>query len=263
MSEANPICVFDSGVGGLTVLKRIVAQLSDEHFVYFGDTARVPYGEKSKEELILFSNQILGWFETLNPKIVLMACNTSSSTTLDVVKDKFSFPILGLIQPAAQYIAFSKFKKVGIIATSATVKSKAYTNSILKLNPGIEITETACPGLVEIVEGGETRTPKAKVLVQKYVEPLLDAGVECIILGCTHYPYLTDIINDVTAGRTVLIDPAEFIVKEAVELLEKNNLLTVSGKGKREYFASGDIESFVNTAQNFFDDCKSAESRRF
>jgi len=259
MNKRRPIGVFDSGVGGLSVLKNLVAALPDEDYIYFGDTARVPYGEKSKEQLVGFVVEILNWYKANNAKAVLMACNTSSAVVLDIVKRKYDFPIFGLIQPTANYISGLDAKKIGIIATSATVNSKAYSKAITDLDTEKEVFEVACPGLVEIVESGQTGSRHASMLVSKYINQLLEKKVDKIILGCTHYPYLADIINQITGKADMLIDPAYYLVQSTKDNLEEQDLINDAGDGSRKYFVSANSDRFVRVGKLFFSDCTEAQ----
>ena len=251
----KPIGVFDSGVGGLTVLKRLTEELPNENYLYFGDTARIPYGEKNKEQLFDIVREILDWYKAKDAKAVIMACNTSSAVVLDDIKNDYNFPIFGLIQPTAEYIAYSNATKIGVISTTATATSQAYSKAINKLNPDIEVFQTACPGLVEIVESNKIETFEAKKLVIKYVLPLLEKKVDKIILGCTHYPYLRKIINTLTNDNEMLIDPAEHLSLKVAEDLMLLDLLNDSFEGKREYYVSSNAPMFAEVGKNFFVDC--------
>ncbi|EKE03227.1 MAG: hypothetical protein ACD_20C00234G0049 [uncultured bacterium] len=258
MTNDNPIGIFDSGVGGLTVLKKLVNVLPNENYLYFGDTARVPYGEKTKEQLIQFVTEILNWYKSENAKAVLMACNTSSAVVLDIIKDKYDFPVFGLIQPTAQYIANTDVKNIGVIATSATVKSEAYSRNILALDPNKKIFETSCPGLVEIVESGTQNLPESIELISKYIIPLLNNGAEKIILGCTHYPFLAEVISKITNKAEMLIDPADYLVESVKIELEKLGLLSNANIGSRKYFVSTNPKKFVEIGNKFYSDCTQA-----
>jgi glutamate racemase len=251
MSDSRPIAVFDSGVGGLSVLKKLMEKLPNEKYIYFGDTARIPYGEKTKEQLISYAREILDWYENLNVKLALMACNTSSATSLEEVRPDYNFEIMGLIAPTANFIAENNFKKIGIMATSATVKSHAYKNAILKLNPNAEVFETACPGLVEFVENGEYKSKKVEETVKIFTEKLLEQGAEKIVLGCTHYPYLRETITRITGD--ILIDPAEFIVDSAKDYLEKNNLFNNELNVKNSFYVSSNPNIFEKTGKLFLE----------
>lgn len=260
MQERRSIGVFDSGLGGLTVLKKLVQTMPKENYLYFGDTARIPYGEKTKEELLIYVREILDWFSQNRIKAVLMACNTSSAITLDIVKKEYDFPIFGLINPTASYIGSLDIKKVGIIATSATANSKAYSNAIKKIDPSKEIFEIGCPGLVEIVEQDKTGTIEAKNLIKSYIDPLIENKTEKIILGCTHYPYLSQVINELTGKSDLLINPADFIVSQTQETLAKTYLLNDLEEGTRHYYVSSNPERFVEIGNKFFSDCKQAKT---
>ncbi len=254
----RPIGVFDSGVGGLTVLKRFAEELPNENYIYFGDTARIPYGEKTRAQLFDIVVEILDWFKYKNIKAVIMACNTSSAVVLEEIKNNYDFPIFGLIQPTAEYIAYSDIKKVGVIATTATVNSKAYSKAINKFSSDIEVIETACPGLVEIVENNKIQTYEAKDLVIRYIMPFIEEKVEKIILGCTHYPYLSEIINSITVRDDLLVDPGEHLTLKVAEDLIALDLLNSSSiplqKGKKEFFVSSSTEMFSKVGRNFYKD---------
>lgn len=261
MQNNQPIGVFDSGLGGLSVLGELKKILPNENIIYFGDSANVPYGEKTNEQLIGFSRNILNYFKSRDVKMVLMACNTSSAVTLNVVKDEYDFDILGLIEPAAKFLAGQNYSDIGIIATSATIKSNAYKNTILKYSDK-NINQIACPGLVELVESGKIDTEEAKALVTKYLEPLLAQNVQKIVLGCTHYPFLGSLIEEISGRKDILVNPAEFLVREAYELLKSRNALNVEDAGMVEFYTSGAPEEFVRSGRNLFDGIESAEVLR-
>jgi glutamate racemase len=188
-----------------------------------------------------------------------MACNTSSSVILDVVQQEYDFPILGLIKPASEYIASLDKKRFGVIATSATVKSNAYQKAINALDPNKEVYQVACPGLVEIVESGKIHLKESRKLISSYISPLMEKNVDRIVLGCTHYPYLADIIFDLTRNNELLVDPSVYIVKAAKDKLEKMDLLNNTGSGSRKYYVSSNPDMFVKVGSQFFSDCKKAE----
>ena len=261
MNKNKPIGVFDSGVGGISVLKNLVNVLPNENYIYFGDTARVPYGEKTKEQLVQFVIEILNWYKANNTKAVLMACNTSSAIVLDIVKKNYDFPIFGLIQPTAKYISSLDVDEIGIIATSATVNSKAYSKAITDHDPQKEVFEMACPGLVEIVENGQIFSNVTNIRVSKYINPLLEKKVDKIVLGCTHYPYLSNIINQITNKPDMLIDPAYYLVQSVKENLEKQNLINDNDTENHsvKYFVSANADKFVSVGKRFFADCTHAQ----
>lgn len=251
MADNRPIGVFDSGVGGLSVLKILKKELPSENFIYFGDTARIPYGEKTSEQLIIYAREILDWYKSIDVKMTLMACNSSSATSLDTVKPYYDYEIMGLISPTARFIANSCFKRIGIMATSATIKSQAYKKNIIKHNSNIEVFQMPCPGLVEIVENGLISTSQAIETVKSFLIPLINNNVDKIVLGCTHYPYLTDLINQITMKDDLLINPAEYLVNEAKNYLKSNNMLSVQTVGDTKYYVSSNPEKFNQTGKIF------------
>lgn len=258
MQNNKPIGIFDSGVGGLSVLGELKKLLPNENFIYFGDSANIPYGEKSSQELISFSQNILNYFKSQDTKMVLMACNTSSAVTLDVVKQQYEFPVLGLIEPTAKFLEGQNVSNIGVIATSATIKSNAYKNMILKYSAGKNVFQMACPGLVELVEEEKINTNEAKNLLKMYLEPLIDKNVEKIILGCTHYPFLGDLIIEITQNKDILINPAEYLVKEACTILKNANSLNEQNVGKVDFYTSKNPQEFVNVGKKLYPEIFSA-----
>lgn len=253
MQNNRPIGVFDSGLGGLSVLGELKKILPHEDFIYFGDTANVPYGEKTPEQLVGFSKNILDYFASREVKMVLMACNTSSAVTLGVVKDDYDFDVLGLIEPVSKHLAQLDVSKIGVIATSATIRSNAYAETILKYSDK-EVFQIACPGLVELVEEGRINTAEARDLVAKYIEPLLEQNVDKIVLGCTHYPFLGKIIEDLAQKKDVLVNPAEFLAQKAHGILAEKNLLSPQKNGSVEFFASKNPKQFEEVGKNLYAD---------
>lgn len=252
------IGVFDSGVGGLTVLKQLENILPDENFIYFGDTARIPYGEKTPEQIDNYVDEIIEWFITQKVKAVVMACNTSSAISYEKIKNKYDFPVFSLIEPASRFISSINETKIGVIATSATVNSHAYKKNIQTLNAQKIVYEIGCPGLVEIVESNKIETPEAKRLVEKYVNPLIEQGVEKIILGCTHYPFLRGIISSITGNDNMLIDPAEYLAVEVAKTLKDSDCLN-SGNipANRQFFASSNPLMFKEAGKRFYPNIES------
>lgn len=251
--ESKPIGIFDSGVGGLSVLLELEKNLPNEHFIYFGDNINIPYGEKSKEELLDFSKKILDWFAQQNVKMVIMACNTSSALTLPYFKDKYSFEVLGLIEPVAKFLSQQDYSKIGMLATSATVNSNAY-QSILQNYCDKNIHQIACPGLVEIVEKNNTNSDESKKLLKKYLASLLSNDVEKIILGCTHYPFITNALTEIIP-EDMLVNPAVYLAKEAAQKLTGQNK---NKNFKVDFYTSGSTESFVTTGEKLYPKVKTA-----
>jgi glutamate racemase len=255
----KPIGLFDSGVGGLTVLKELAGLLPNENYLYFGDTARIPYGEKTAEQLISYVKGIMEWFKSQDVKAVAMACNSSSAVAYDAVKHDYDFPVFNIIEPTAEYISFLDAQKIGVMATTATVNSKAYSKYIHKSNPEKHVYEVACPGLVEIVESNRIDTFEAKALVIKYVLPLLEEGAEKIVLGCTHYPYLKHHIAEVAGDEDMLINPAKHLSEKIMDVLMEQELLNGEEEGSRRYFASANTPMFVEAGKRLYSDIQQAE----
>ncbi len=224
--DNRPIGVFDSGVGGLTVFNEIKKQLPQESVIYFGDLARVPYGAKSKAEIIAINEDVLTYLVSRNVKMVIVACNTSSAIALEYDKDKFSIPIIGVIGPGANTaFAVTKTKRIGIIATEATVKSRAYNKLLTSLNNTVIAVEQACPKFVPLIEAGQTTGPEITAAIKEYLTPLLEAKVDTLIFGCTHYPYIETAIRQFIGPDIKLVNPAVGTVALAHEILEHEDML--------------------------------------
>ena len=246
------IGVFDSGVGGLTVVKELIRQLPSENIIYFGDTARVPYGIKSKETVIQFSIENILFLLKHDVKLICVACNTVSSFALPVIKNHFRVPIVGVISPGVREAVYAtKNKRIGVIGTKGTIKSRSYELEVKQLAPGIKVTAVACPLFVPFVEEGWLREDVVINVAKTYLKPLKDAGVDTLILGCTHYPLLKPVIQKVMGDGVVLIDSAKQVAVEVKNILSKEDLLNKNGKGKHEFFVSDNPEWFSGLAQRF------------
>ena len=186
------IGVFDSGVGGLTVLHEVVRQLPRESVLYFGDTARLPYGERSQAEILQFVREIIRWMLSQGVKMVVMACNTSSALALETVQAEFDIPILGIILPGARTAAKSG-QRIGVISTPATAKSNAYRQAILEANAGAEVWQVGCSEFVPLIEQNLIRHPQTLAVARRYIDPLLEAQIDTLVYGCTHYPHLAPV----------------------------------------------------------------------
>lgn len=245
----SPVGFFDSGVGGLSVYARFKKLLPNENTIYFGDTANLPYGNKSKAELICCARRILDFFRNRDVKGVVIACNTSSAQVYDVIKNEYDFKIYPIIQSCAKVIALSGISKVGIFATEATVHSGAYTRELLKYNPKLEIKEIACPDWVGYVENNESRTQAAFDDISSIVKKMLLFNPDKIILGCTHYPYLFEILEQF-APRELFIDPAEIFVEFIKQDLDLN---TNPLQGAEQIYVSSSPERFIQNSKIFYD----------
>ena len=211
----RPIGVFDSGLGGLTVLKEIMKITPNENIVYFGDTARVPYGPRSKETIIKYTFQAIDFLISKNVKAIVIACNTATARALKEANEKYDLPIIGVIEAGAKTAAYTtKNKIVGVIGTDGTIRSKAYNIEIAKIDPEIKIVDKACPLFVPIVEEGWANTDIASLTARRYLEELMDKGIDSLVLGCTHYPFVRDSIKKVVGHEIAIIDGGEGTVRE-------------------------------------------------
>jgi len=207
MEKEKPIGVFDSGVGGLTVVKRLISTLPNESIVYFGDTARVPYGSKSNETVIEYSIQNTKFLLKKNVKAVVVACNTASSIAIEVLKKEFNIPIIGMIEPGAESATkITQNKKIGVIGTRATVNNHAYKKQLIKIDNEVEVFEKACPLFVPLAEEGWVEHRATYEIAEEYLSELKEKNIDTLILGCTHYPLLSKVIQEVIGENVALID---------------------------------------------------------
>jgi glutamate racemase len=253
-STAKPIGVFDSGIGGLTVVRALAKKLPRERIVYFGDTARVPYGPKSTEVVKQYAVQDAAFLMTKDVKMIVVACNTVSAVAIDEVKSRFSIPVLGVIEPGARAaVRATKNKKVGVIGTLGTIASCAYTNAIHHLDPSIEVAAQACPMFVSLAEEGFSDHAATELIAEEYLKPLVDQHIDTLVLGCTHYPLLKRTIQKVVGSRIKLIDSAESTASDVEELLIERKLLT-SGNGfpRHEFYVSDLPHRFRELGERFF-----------
>lgn len=282
--NTSPIGFFDSGVGGLSVLARFRNALPNENVIYFGDTIHLPYGNKTKEELIGYAKNILDFMQSKGVKVVVIACNTSSAQAYDSIKDDYSFPIYPIIQTCAKGIGVNNYRRIGVFATEATVKSGKYTEELRKGNSNIQVKEMASKDWVSIVENVGDNIEDKKANIKFEIEEMLEFKPDKIILGCTHYPYLmSEFIK--YAPKELFIDPAEIFVKYLREDLNKKGLLSphpsplLKGEGDRtlishnstitnkqavqdlseisfsteQFYVSSNPEEFVKNAKIFYE----------
>ena len=230
-----PVGVFDSGVGGLTVAREIMRNLPSEKIVYFGDTARVQYGSKSKETVIRYSRQIIRFLQEQQVKAIVVACNTASAFALDTVRDEFDIPIIGVIESGAKVAAArTRNKRVGIIGTVGTVGSGIHAQYLKKLDPGITVFGKACPLFVPLVEEGWLHDPVTVEVASRYLKELQDKDVDTLILGCTHYPLIRSTIRQVMGEEVCLVNPAYETALELGKLLEEQGLSS-TGTEQKEF----------------------------
>ncbi len=253
-SEA-PIGVFDSGIGGLTVVREIMRQIPNERIVYFGDTARVPYGNKSKETVIRFSRQIVRFLEAHNVKTIVVACNTASAYALDELEKEIDIPMIGVVKPGAKVAAeATRSGKIGVIATEATIGSGIYNQYIEELNHDVTIWGKACPLFVPLVEEGLLEDPVTDEIARRYLTELIDLDIDTLILGCTHYPLIRSTIRKIMGEGVTLVNPAYETARELKEMLLLRGLLKQqpSGLGDNQYqfFVSDTAGKFIRFANS-------------
>lgn len=225
MDKNAPIGVFDSGVGGLTVAREIMRQIPNERIVYFGDTARVPYGSKSKDNIIKFSRQIIRFLQTENVKAIVIACNTASALALDEMQQEFDLPILGVVKPGAKVaVETTANKRIGLIGTEANIRSGVYTRYIKSLDDEAKVFEKACPLFVPLVEEGWLHDDITLQVASRYLKELKEKDIDTLIMGCTHYPLIRSTIRKVMGDKVNLVNPAYETAIELKNLLERDNL---------------------------------------
>lgn len=254
-----PIGVFDSGVGGLTVLHELRRALGRESTIYLGDEARMPYGPRAAQEVLEFSKQAMRWFAdppglaTQQCKLVVLACNTSTAVALDTVRDLFDLPIIGVVRPGAvAAVSASARRHVGVVATEGTVRSGAYLRAVRDVDPLTRVTQVACPELVPIVEAGEASSPRAQDAVRRYCEPLVAEGVDTVLLGCTHYPLLRSAFETALGPGVRVVDSARTTALAVREVLESHHLLRDGDGATHRVFATGPRERFRAIARTIF-----------
>lgn len=252
MNQNLPIGIFDSGVGGLTVYRALHERLTYEHFVYLGDTARVPYGTKSLSTVERYAIENSRFLEAHGIKLLVVACNTASALALPAIRQAVSVPVVGVIEPGARAaVEVAAGKKIGVIATEATVQSGAYAASIGQINSGIEVIERACPLFVPLAEEGWAETDVARAVAEQYLNDLRKKDVGALVLGCTHYPILRNLISGVVGTDVPLIDSGAAAAREVEDLLKSSQLLSPEpdrdSEDRRERRLCDDLDHFYVT----------------
>jgi glutamate racemase len=253
MSSGEPIGVFDSGMGGLTVVREIMNQLPNESIIYFGDTARVPYGPKSPDTVLRYSREIASYLRGEGVKALVVACNTATAHALPALRREFDFPIVGVIEPGARAAAAAtRSQRVGVIGTAGTIKSRAYEKEIRKLLPDVSLTAQACGLFVPLVEEGWLDTEPTRAIARNYLAPFVTAEVDTLVLGCTHYPLIKTVIGNVVGRDVRLIDSAHETAREAAQVLHDNELQNESPNDARYRFIASDApDTFLQLGQRF------------
>ena len=255
LSASQPIGIFDSGVGGLTVAKEIKKLMPHEDFIYFGDTVHLPYGEKSREAIVGYAEKITQFLLDNNCKAVVMACNSATANALQEVKELVAgrVPVIDVINPVAEKVAFEIHQNVGVIATKATVNSGLYRKSIRKLNKFINVSELATPLLVPAIEEGFINHPITHAIIYNYLSDRRLKDIETLILGCTHYPLVIDEIKKYYGSRVRVIDSPKIVASYLRDILSKNNLLnSQNSEGSTQFYLSDITKNFEKISKKFF-----------
>jgi len=246
--DDRPIGMFDSGFGGLTVARAVIDLLPAENLVYLGDTGRYPYGPRPLDEVRGFAHQIARRLvDEHDVKLLIVACNTASAAALDELQDELPVPVVGVIEPGVRsLVQATRNKRIGVIGTVGTISSGAYQRAVAMTAGDVELTCAACPGFVEFVERGETDTEQVHVLAERLLAPVCHAGVDALLLGCTHYPFLARTISDVVGRDVVLVSSADETAFEVHALLRESELARAGGAGAGEhrFLSSGDVSWF-------------------
>lgn len=250
-----PIGVFDSGVGGLTVAREIMRQIPNEKIVYFGDTARVPYGSKSQETVTRYSKQIVRFLQTHEVKTIVVACNTASAYALDALEKELDIPIIGVVKPGAKVASeVTRNGKIGVIATEATIGSQIYSKYIKEINKDVTIYGKACPLFVPLVEEGLLKDPVTDEIARRYLAELIDIDIDTLILGCTHYPLIRSTLGRIIGEKVTLVNPAYETAIELKNLLVEKDLLNEEtpklGENQYQFYVSDGAEKFKRFANS-------------
>lgn len=255
MHRDAPIGVFDSGVGGLTVAREIMRQIPNERIIYFGDTARVPYGSKSQKTVIRYSEQIVRFLRTFQVKTIVVACNTASACALDTLEKDIDIPIIDVIKPGAKTATeVTRNGRIGVIATEATINSQMYTKYITNLNSAVTIYEKACPLFVPLVEEGLWQDPVTDEIARRYLTELIDIDLDTLILGCTHYPLIRSTLGRIVGENVTLVNPAYETAIELKQMLSEMDMLNEEepglGSNRYQFYVSDKAERFVRFANS-------------
>jgi glutamate racemase len=249
----RPIAIFDSGFGGLTVARAVIDLMPEEDVVYFGDTARYPYGPRPHAEVAAYAEQITQWMvEEHDPKMIVVACNTATAVALDRLREIVSIPVVGVLEPGLRaLLSVSALDRVGVIGTVGTVASGAYQTLADELAPAIDLTVAACPGFVEFVEVGDTASDQVHVLAERLLAPVVEAKVDALLLGCTHYPFLARTIADVMGRDVVLVSSADETAFAVQRELEAAGLRRSESdeRGAARWISSGDAGAFAEVGR--------------
>jgi glutamate racemase len=250
--SSAPIGVFDSGLGGLTVAHAIMRQLPAESLIYFGDTARVPYGPKSPETVRRYSREISAYLIEQGVKAIVVACNTATAHALPALRDELDVPVIGVVEPGARAaVRATRSGHIGVIGTTGTIRSQAYVRAIHAENPDVRVTALACPLFVPLVEEGWTNHEATHLVAEEYLAPFVKDAIDTLVLGCTHYPLLKPLIGEIVGRSVRLIDSAEETAADARRMLADNGLSAGEGEGDYRFIASDDPQQFLTLGRRF------------
>ena len=248
--DKRPIGIFDSGVGGLTVLSEIKKQLPNENLIYLGDTKNFPYGSKTKDQIVEFAIQNTEKLIELGAKIIVIACGTATSQAIEILNQKFNIPIIGIIEPTVEYVRRQNIHRIGVIATEGTIRSGAWEKSLKKKIENIEVVNKACPMLATIAEEGRATSEEGRAVIKEYMEPFKKNKIDKIILGCTHYPIYEGLIREELEYPVELINTGVTVSKELTQYLNNNNLLNREEHNEDLIFLTKPEEEFKAIAKN-------------
>jgi glutamate racemase len=248
-----PIGMFDSGMGGLTVLHECLVHLPNESFAYVGDTARFPYGERAQQELELYAMQIAAFLESVPVKLIVVACYSATSAALPLLQERFATPIVGVVMPGARAaVQTSRYRRIGVLATQATVESGAYPRAIGSLDSGAEVLQQACPGLVSFIEEGDVSSQALADAVRGFTTPLRARRPDVVIMGCTHYPLIAPMLRRHLGRDVTLVDPAAEVAREVEHILERQGIArSGEGLGSYRFYTTGDKDVFRSVGARF------------
>ena len=249
----QPIGIFDSGVGGLTVLAEIRNKLPNENIIYLGDTANFPYGEKNKEDIIKFSRENVKKLLKHNAKIIVIACGTATSQAIDTLKKEFDIPIIGIIEPTVKYVKDKKIKKIGVIATEGTIRSNAWEVALKKENSSMQVINKSCPMLATIAEEGRAMSNEGRQVIKEYMKPFKENKIDKIILGCTHYPIYEKLIREELQYDVELINTGTTVANYLDKIIIEQNLQNKTKKDKEYVYLTKPEPYFKNIAKNILD----------
>jgi glutamate racemase len=247
------IAILDSGVGGLTVVKEVMRQLPQEKIIYFGDTARTPYGPRPADEVLTFTRQIVDYLLQYDPKMIVIACNTATAVGLQDIRSRVNIPVLGVIHPGVRAaIKMTKSNRIGVIGTEGTIRSGAYVEALRQISPHVMVEQLACPQFVTLVENGQTHGAETERIVTQTLQPMKRNDMDCLILGCTHYPFLSDVIGNVMGDAVQLISSADETAREVSTILyHRGQLSQTEELPVHQFFSTGEAQPFKEIASRW------------